>query len=98
MFMYEGFEWDPAKAKTNLQKHGVSFEEASTVFDDPNSITIDDDAHSDEELRFVTMGWSDAGRLVTVCHCDRKQRIRVINARPAEQYEQRQYEQENTKK
>jgi uncharacterized DUF497 family protein len=96
--MYDGFEWDPAKAATNLKKHGVSFEEASTVFDDPLSITIDDDEHSDEEQRFVTMGQSDAGRLVVVCHCDRKQRIRIINARPAERYEQRQYEQENTKK
>jgi uncharacterized protein len=96
--MYDGFEWDPAKAATNLKKHGVSFEEASTVFDDPLSITIDDDEHSDEEQRFVTMGRSDAGRLVVVCHCDRKQRIRIINARPAERYEQRQYEEENTKK
>lgn len=96
--MYEGFEWDPAKAATNLRKHGVSFEEASTVFDDALSITIDDEAHSDEEPRFVTMGRSDPGRLVTVCHCDRNQRIRIISARPAERYEQRQYEQENIKK
>jgi uncharacterized protein len=96
--MYDGFEWDPAKAATNLKKHGVSFEEASTVFDDPLSITIDDEEHSDDEQRFVTMGRSDAGRLVTVCHCDRNQRIRIINARPAERYEQRQYEQENIKK
>ena len=96
--MYDGFEWDLAKAATNLKKHGVSFEEASTVFDDPLSITIDDDEHSDEEQRFVTMGRSDAARLVVVCHCDRKQRIRIINARPAERYEQRQYERENIKK
>lgn len=92
--MYEGFEWDPVKAASNFKKHGVSFEEASTVFDDPLSVTIDDDEHSDKEKRFVTMGRSDAGRLVVVCHCDREQRIRIISARTAERYEQRQYEQQ----
>jgi len=91
--MYEGFEWDPTKAASNLKKHGVSFEEASTLFDDPLSITINDDEHSAEEDRFVTLGRSDEGRLVVVCHCDREQRIRIISARPAERYEQRQYEQ-----
>lgn len=93
--MYEGFEWDPTKAASNLKKHGVSFEEASTVFDDPLSITINDDEHSVEEDRFVTMGRSDEGRLVVVCHCDRGQRIRIISSRTAERYEQRQYEQQN---
>lgn len=91
--MYEGFEWDPVKAASNLKKHGVAFEEASTVFDDPFSITIEDDEHSDREERFVTIGRSDSGRLVVVCHCDREQRIRIIGARTAERYEQRQYEQ-----
>jgi len=91
--MYEGFEWDPTKAASNLKKHGVSFEEASTLFDDPLSITINDDEHSAEEDRFVTLGRSDEGRLVVVCHCDLEQRIRIISARPAERYEQRQYEQ-----
>jgi uncharacterized DUF497 family protein len=91
--MYEGFEWDPVKAASNLKKHGVAFEEASTVFDDPFSITIEDDEHSDKEERFVTLGRSDAGRPVVVCHCDREQRIRIISARTAERYEQRQYEQ-----
>lgn len=96
--MYDGFEWDPTKAATNLRKHGVSFEEASTIFDDAVSITIEDDEHSDEEQRFVTIGVSDSGRLVVVCHCDREERIRIISARPAEGYERRQYEREKTKK
>lgn len=93
--MYDGFEWDPTKAASNLKKHGVSFEEASTVFDDPLSITINDDEHSVEEDRFVTMGRSDEGRLVVVCHCDREQRIRIFSSRTAEHYEQRQYEQQS---
>jgi hypothetical protein len=92
--MYEGFEWDPVKAASNLKKHGVAFEEASTVFDDPFSITIEDDEHSDKEERFVTIGRSDSGRLVVVCHCDREQRIRIIGARTAERCEKRQYEQQ----
>lgn len=66
--MVQGFEWDDAKAIENSRKHHVSFDEAASVFDDPLLITIEDSDHSGEELRFLTIGWSTAGRLLVVCH------------------------------
>ena len=90
--MFIGFEWDPAKARSNAEKHGVSFEEASTVFDDLLSFTIDDPEHSAEEQRFVTFGESDRGGLLVVCHCDRDNKIRIISSRPATPSERRDYE------
>jgi uncharacterized DUF497 family protein len=86
------FEWDPAKAAANLRKHGVSFEEASTAFSDPLSVTIPDPMHSEREKRFVLLGRTTANRLVVVVHVDRGARIRVIGARPATRKERRQYE------
>jgi uncharacterized DUF497 family protein len=86
------FEWDVNKAKSNLHKHGVSFEEASTVFDDPLSVTVDDSEHSTEESRYLTIGTSDRTRLVVVFHCDRNSRIRLISARCATQSERSDYE------
>ena len=64
------FEWDEAKAVRNLAKHGVSFEEAATVFGDPLSDTFDDPDHSAEERRFLIVGTSDRGRILVVAHTD----------------------------
>jgi uncharacterized protein len=65
-------EWDPAKANSNLEKHGVPFEEAATVFGDPLSLTIDDPDHSNDEERFILLGQSFAGRLLVVVHTHRE--------------------------
>ena len=89
------FEWDPEKAAANLQKHKVSFDEASTVFADPLATTIFDPVHSDDEDRFVTLGLSGKGRIVVVCFTDRGERIRIISARVASKRERKQYDEEN---
>ena len=86
------FEWDPAKAAANLVKHGVSFEEAATVFDDPLAVTFDDPDHSQMEQRFLTFGLSRQRRALVVGHCDRRDRIRIITARPMTRREKRQHE------
>lgn len=86
------FEWDPEKARTNLRKHGISFDEAATVFLDGFSLTGDDPDHSVGEERFVTFGVFSAGRLLVVAHTDRGERIRIINARPATRAERKLYE------
>ena len=88
------FEWDPAKAKMNLRKHGVTFREAATVLRDPLGITIFDPDHSDEEDRFITFGFSAAGRLLMVAHTERGKRIRIISARGLTRAEREAYEQE----
>ena len=75
------FEWDRDKAKRNLNKHNVSFDEAVTVFYDPLSATFDDPEHSIEERRFITVGYSSGGRLLVVSHTDRTGRLRIISAR-----------------
>jgi hypothetical protein len=91
------FEWDPNKAKINIQKHGISFEEATTVFGDYRSITIDDPIHSGHEKRFVTIGLSSIkNRLVIVVHTDRGERIRIISARPASRKEIMRYYEEKS--
>ena len=89
--MLTGFEWDGAKAKSNVRKHNVSFEEAVTVFDDPMSITVDDPEHSADERRFVTIGFSTQDRLLVVCHSDRPDQIRMISSRAADRRERRYY-------
>ena len=89
------FEWDDQKSRTNLAKHGVSFEEATTVFGDPLSVTIPDPAHSQDEDRFIILGRSHQGRLLVVVHTERTDRIRLISARRASRNERQQYE-ENT--
>ena len=86
------FEWDPRKASTNIKKHGVSFDEASTAFGDLLSITIGDPLHSDQEERLVLIGQSIAGRLLVVVHTERGDRIRIISARPATKREGITYE------
>jgi uncharacterized protein len=86
------FEWDDRKAEQNLKKHGVSFDEASTVFGDTLSVTIDDPFHSVREQRCVTLGHSSKHRLLVVVHTDRSGRIRIISARPATRHERNTYE------
>ena len=88
------FEWDPAKAARNLQKHGVSFDKASTVFGDPPAGTIPDPRYSGEAPRFITIGRSTSQRLITVAHAEREDRIRIISARLATRRERRNYESE----
>jgi uncharacterized protein len=90
----DGFEWNEEKAKSNLRKHGVSFVEAATVFDDPWYLIMDDPDHSVGEQRFLVLGYSIASRLLLVVYCDRAEAIRIISARPATPFEQRRYEQE----
>ena len=87
------FEWDPQKATKNRGKHGVSFEEASTVFGDALSITIPDPEHSRGETRYLTVGHSSQGRLIVVSHRDHPGgRIRIISARRASGPEARAYQ------
>lgn len=86
------FEWDPRKAKINLNKHGVSFTEAGTIFGDELAITVPDPDHSDEEDRYITIGWSDRRRLLIVSHTDRDDRIRIISARELTKAERKEYE------
>jgi uncharacterized protein len=89
------FEWDSEKAEANLKKHGVSFEEAETIFFDPLSLTIPDPLHSEKENRFIITGFSNQQRQLVVVHTDRGDKIRIISARLATPGERRKYEQEN---
>jgi uncharacterized DUF497 family protein len=86
------FEWDEEKAASNLDKHGVSFQEASTVFADTLSVTISDPHHSFEEQRFVTVGESAEREILVVVHTQRDARIRIISAREATRRERQNYE------
>ncbi|MGH2373904.1 MAG: BrnT family toxin [bacterium] len=86
------FEWDPEKARRNVAKHGVSFEEAATAFGDPLSLTIFDPDHSEEEDRFILLGQTYTGRLVVVVHTDRGQNVRIISARLATRRERKAHE------
>lgn len=86
------FDWDEKKASANIQKHGVSFHEAATVFDDPLAITFADPDHSGHELCFLTFGTSRANRLLVVAHTDRGGKTRIINARPMTKHEKGIYE------
>ena len=89
------FEWDPNKAKRNLEIHGVSFEEGSTAFKDPLSLTIYDPLHSEDEDRFVLIGNSFNNRLLIVIHTERADNIRIISARKATKKERKYYEENN---
>ena len=89
------FEWDPKKAASNLHTHRVSFEEAATVFTDIFSFTYDDEAHSQVEQRYATLGLSNRGRVLVVAHTMRHDLVRIINARKATPRERRWYEEEN---
>lgn len=89
--MTQKFEWNPEKAKLNFQKHQVDFEEASTIFDDPQLITFLDDEHSIDEERYITIGLSNKNRLLMVAHTERKNDIRIISARKAVKNEEKFY-------
>ena len=86
------FEWDPKKAGSNIEKHGVSFEEASTVFRDSLSLTIDDPLHSTGDVRMVQIGISHKNRLLVVVHTEKGDNIRIISARKATNKERNNYE------
>ena len=86
------FEWNPKKAAGNLAKHGVSFEEAATVFGDPLGRIVDDPRHSADEPRLVLLGHSERQRLLAVMFTERAEAIRLIGARKATRRERRAYE------
>jgi len=86
------FEWDARKDRANLEKHGVSFAEASTVFGDSLAASIPDPDHSEGEARFVTMGYSSSNRLIVVSHTEEGDTVRIINAREATSHERKTYE------
>jgi hypothetical protein len=87
------FEWDPQKAAANVKRRRVSFNEAASVLEDPLSTTYPDEAHSEEETRFLTIGASHRGRVLVVAHTERNDTIRIISARRATRREREFYEQ-----
>jgi uncharacterized DUF497 family protein len=86
------FTWDPGKAAANLRKHGVAFEDASTVFRNPLAKVLPDPTHSEEEQRSLIFGHSAGGRLLLVVFTETEERIRIISARDASARERREYE------
>jgi uncharacterized DUF497 family protein len=92
------FEWDDAKAKANLKKHGVSFAEALTVFVDPLARIFDDPDHSENEVREIIVGYSTKPRLLVVGFTERSRRVRLIHARRATKPEQKRHEENVTPK
>lgn len=87
------FEWDDAKAAANLRKHGISFEEAKTVFDNPLAVIFEDEAHSTDEFREIIIGHSQRNRLLLIAFTQRLDSIRIISARLATRQERQDYEQ-----
>jgi uncharacterized DUF497 family protein len=86
------FEWDSRKAERNIKKHGVFFEEATTVFGDPLSMNMSDPDHSESERRFIVIGQSDRYRVLVVCYSEIEDRTRIISARQATRSERKSYE------
>ncbi len=86
------FEWDEAKAKDNFKKHGVSFEEGKTIFNDSSLLTFPDIEHSVNEERYINIGISAAGRILIVIHMERQEKIRIVSCRKATARERRFYE------
>ena len=86
------FEWNPAKAKRNVKRHRVSFDEAVTVFYDPLAATFEDPDHSVNERRVITVGYSSRGRLLIVSHVARAAAIRIISARLTNAHERKRHE------
>ena len=86
------FEWDPEKARRNYKKHGVTFDEAVTVFYDPLSATFNDPDHSANEQRHITIGFSTQNRLLVVAYSEREKSTRIISARPATADERKNHE------
>lgn len=89
------FEWDEEKAKVNLKKHRIGFEEATTVFTDPLSISITDPDHSANEQRYIEIGSSDNDRILVVVYTERDSNIRIISCRKATSSERKVYEEDN---
>ncbi len=89
------FEWDPEKASANVRKHGVSFEEAVTVFYDSLATTFPDPDHSVGEVRLITFGYSAHDKLLVVAHAERRETARIISARHATAHERKRYEAQN---
>jgi uncharacterized DUF497 family protein len=89
-----GFEWDAEKARQNLKKHGVSFIEAASIFDDANLIELFDEMHSETEKRHLAIGMSKNGRLLVVSYTPRGENLSIINARTAGKRLEQSYEQE----
>ena len=95
-FQYQ-FEWDPAKARQNAKKHRITFERGSTVFLDPNALSLFDDQHSEEEERWITLGLDETGVLLVLSHTyheetENSARVRLISARKATKNEKKQYQ------
>ena len=88
------FEWDGKKAASNLRKHGISFDEAVTVLYDPLAATFEDSDHSQEENRFISVGYSAKGRLVVISHAEENDVTRIISARRATRGERKRHEDE----
>jgi uncharacterized DUF497 family protein len=88
------FEWDPDKARSNSDKHHVTFEEAMSAFRDPLSLTLPDPDHSEAEDRLILLGFSDRQRLLVVVYVEREASLRLISARVADRDEKREYEEE----
>jgi hypothetical protein len=95
-FQYQ-FEWDPAKARQNARKHRISFERGSTIFLDPNALSLFDEQHSEDEERWITIGLDHTGALLVICHTYREEtensaRVRLISARKSTKNETKQYQ------
>jgi uncharacterized DUF497 family protein len=90
------FEWDQNKSEKNVKKHGITFDEAKSVFNDPFAITIDDPDHSNDEYRYIDIGLSSKGSLLVVWYTERNENIRIIGCRKATKYERKIYERKNT--
>ena len=86
------FEWDENKSELNLKKHGIDFEEAKTIFNDPYAITIEDPDHSVAEERYLDIGISLTGKMLVVWYTERNENIRIIGCRRAILYERKRYE------
>ena len=90
------FEWDQKKSEENEKKHDITFEEAKTVFNDPFAITIDDPDHSDDEYRYIDIGFSSKGIVLIVWYTERSENIRIIGCRKATRSERKAYEEKDT--
>jgi uncharacterized DUF497 family protein len=93
--MKSNFEWDEKKAKLNIQKHGVDYEEAISIFQDESSLTMPDAIHSMNEDRFIDIGLSSKGRILVVAYTERGNNIRIISCRKATPTERKAYETQN---
>ena len=87
------FEWDREKNLSNIRKHGITFKIAAKAFLDPDAVKVDDDDHSQDEDRFILIGISESDKILAVCHCyrDKGNIVRIISARPPNQYEKQVY-------